>query len=80
MATNYADCPDCGKEVAVNMDGSLRKHTCQVLEPAESAVSVEETHNDVPESSETCPLAGCERRPLVGFKHCAQHWTREALG
>lgn len=25
-----ADCADCGKDVAVNKDGSLRKHTCEV--------------------------------------------------
>jgi hypothetical protein len=28
-----AGCPDCGKDVAVNKDGSLRKHTCVLDAP-----------------------------------------------
>jgi hypothetical protein len=29
-----AACPDCGKEVAVNKNGTLRKHTCLIDAPA----------------------------------------------
>lgn len=28
-----ANCPHCGKDVAVNMDGTLRKHECGEVEP-----------------------------------------------
>jgi hypothetical protein len=28
-AEDRAECPLCGKEVAVNKDGSLRKHKCE---------------------------------------------------
>lgn len=27
------ECPDCGKQVAVNKDGTLRKHTCVIEAP-----------------------------------------------
>jgi hypothetical protein len=27
---NRGTCPDCGKDVAVNKDGSLRRHNCEV--------------------------------------------------
>lgn len=27
-----ATCPDCGREIAVNKDGSLRKHNCVEIE------------------------------------------------
>lgn len=35
------ECPDCGKPVAVNKDGSLRKHTC-VIEALTPEVTFEE--------------------------------------
>jgi hypothetical protein len=38
-----ASCPDCGREFAVNKDGSLRKHTCVIGAPA-----VEVTFGDGP--------------------------------
>lgn len=41
MAGKRADCPECGGSVAVNKDGSLRKHPCNPeLEVEESAPAV----------------------------------------
>lgn len=37
-----SECPDCGREVAVNKDGSLRKHPCvEAAAEAEPAALVE---------------------------------------
>lgn len=35
------ECPDCGKQVAVNKDGTLRKHTC-VIEASPPAVTFDD--------------------------------------
>lgn len=75
MQTDRTQCPNCGKDVAVNKDGSLRKHDCGELEPEPTAVAepAEEVAAEVP-PRRYCALPNCGRRPSVG-DYCSHHWT-----
>lgn len=86
-----SDCPDCGNEVAVNRDGTLRKHACEsqapatvVAEPGDPAAVVEP---DAPAATEPAPsgrtrregaccVDGCWRPEVVdGAGLCGAHWA-----
>lgn len=68
-----SECPDCGNEVAVNKDGSLRKHQC---EPEAAPVEQEEPEAEQeaePEPAEPVERPAAPRRTVAGRIACRAH-------
>lgn len=66
QAPGRADCPTCGRNVAVTKSGALRKHAC-----APAAVPA-------PAVRRYCRVPNCGRRPR-GNGLCASHRLRTYL-
>lgn len=70
-APERADCPDCGKQVPVNKDGSLRKHPCAVPEsPGEDAAAEPVEVVDDPEPEGTPQPEAAAETPRRRRKYC----------
>lgn len=88
--TDRATCPDCGKDVAVNKDGSLRRHPCvagevltdttttEVVDPDGTVVRELATKPEavpaVAKDPRLCWVPRCDRAAVLG-KLCGAHWA-----
>lgn len=62
-------CPDCGRDVAVRIDGTLYAHHC-ANEPAAAAAEA----GPAPQPRPECRVAACGRMPLLRGL-CGAHYA-----